>query len=405
MKSSNTAIFAMSGLLFLAQGLQANPGGGVVVNGSASISGGGNLLTIAQTSPTAIINWNSFSIAPGQTTVFQFNGRAGSHSAVLNEVTSRNPSVIEGMLESTIGAGGPVGGTVLVLNPNGILFSSTAQINVGSLTASTLGLANENEFLNNRTLHLSGSSAAGIQNHGSLSALGNIYLIANTVQNSGSITAGDHVGLAAGTQVTLMQSGSERLTVTAGGGAGTPVGVDNAATGQINATVAELTAAGGNIYALAINNGGVVRASTLTHEGGAIYLRANGGAVANSGTLNASGTGAGTKGGLVQVTGGNITLASSSAINVSGPSGGGTALIGGASRGADSSVPDAQTTTVQQGATINADATIRGNGGNVVVWSDDTTTFSGQISARGGLNGGNGGSAEVSAAQTLDITG
>src|SRR5277367_5243206 len=138
MKRSNAAISAVTSLLFLSQCLLANPGGGIVVNGSASITGSGNLLTIAQTSPTAIINWNSFSIAPGQSTIFQFNGSAGAHSAVLNEVTTGTPSIIAGLLESTVGAGGHIGGTVLVLNPGGILFSSTAQVNVGNLTASTL---------------------------------------------------------------------------------------------------------------------------------------------------------------------------------------------------------------------------------------------------------------------------
>ena len=405
MKTVNVTIPAVASLLFFSQSLLAGPAGGVVVSGAASINGGGNLLTISQTSPAAIINWNSFSIGRGETTLFQFNGRAGAHSAVLNEVTSGNPSVISGLLESTVGVGGPIGGTVMILNPSGILFTSSAQVNVGSLTASTLGLANNNEFLNNHTLHLGGNSTAGIQNQGNLNAMENIYLIANTVQNSGNITAGDHVGLAAGTQVTLMQRGSERLTVTAGSAAGASVGLDNTASGRINATVAELAAAGGNIYALAINNGGVVRATTVTHEGGAIYLRGNGGAVVNSGTLDASGSASGAKGGLVEVTGGNINLASGSDINVSGDAGGGTALVGGGSHGADPSVPDSQTTTVQQGATINADAITGGNGGKVVVWSDGTTTFSGQISARGGANGGNGGSAEVSGAQTLDITG
>jgi len=80
--------------------------------------------------------------------------------------------------------------------------------------------------------------------------------------------------------------------VLAGSGTGTPVGVDNTASGQIRAVTAELQAAGGNIYALAINNGGAIRANSIVNEGGHIYLRASGGAVLNSGTVDASGTGA-----------------------------------------------------------------------------------------------------------------
>ena len=115
-----------------------------------------------------------------------------------------------------------------------------------------------------------------------------IFLIAHTVQNSGAISAGNEVGLAAGTTVTLAQSGAERLTVVAGTGTGTPIGADNTASGVINAITTELKAAGGNVYALAINNGGAVHANTLANEGGHIYLRASGGNIQNSGSLSAN---------------------------------------------------------------------------------------------------------------------
>ena len=159
---------------------------------------------------------------------------------------------------------------------------------------------------------------------------------------------------------------------------------------------AELQAAGGNIYALAINNGGAIRANSIVNEGGHIYLRASGGAVLNSGTVDASGTGSGATGGEVDIAGGQVTLAGGSQINVSGSAGGGTALIGGGWQGTDPATPNAQQTTVAPGATINASAVHSGNGGTVVVWSDNATIFGGQILARGGAAGGNGGRAEVS---------
>src|SRR6476646_8597377 len=100
----------------------ANPVGGIVARGGATITPGGNILSISQFSQRAIINWNSFSIASGETTIFQFNSAYGANSAVLNRVSGSDASTIAGMLRSTIGAGGPVGGTVLIFNPNGILF-------------------------------------------------------------------------------------------------------------------------------------------------------------------------------------------------------------------------------------------------------------------------------------------
>src|SRR2546429_3813931 len=84
----------------------ANPLGGVVTSGTAAITPGASLLTISQSSDRAIINWGSFNIPRGETTLFQFNGAAGANSAVLNRINIGNPSVIAGMLHSTVGPGG-----------------------------------------------------------------------------------------------------------------------------------------------------------------------------------------------------------------------------------------------------------------------------------------------------------
>src|SRR5689334_6608293 len=208
-------LFASSFLIFAPELLPANPLGGVVAQGAASFNPIGNVLTINQTSSRAVINWNSFNIGSAESTIFRFNGVAGANSAVLNRVNVGNPSVIAGMLQSTVGPNGPVGGTVLLLNPSGILFTPTAQINVGSLVSTTLSI-DDRQFMNRGNLTLNGSSTAGIQNEGNLTALGDIFLIAHTVKNSGDITAGGSAGLAAGTTVTLAQSGSERLRVVAG---------------------------------------------------------------------------------------------------------------------------------------------------------------------------------------------
>src|ERR1035441_5393828 len=172
MKSMTTGFLAIALCVSFAAPSFANPLGGVVASGAANINSAGSLLTISQTSSSAVINWGSFNIANGQTTLFQFNGAAGFSSSVLNRVNIGNPSTIAGMLRSTIGPGGPVGGTVMIINPSGMLFTPTAQVNVGTLIATTLQTANDNEFLDHSTLHLSGNSTAGIQNQGSINALG-----------------------------------------------------------------------------------------------------------------------------------------------------------------------------------------------------------------------------------------
>ncbi len=54
---------------------------------------------------------------------------------------------------------------------------------------------------------------------------------------------------------------------------------------------------------------------------------------------------------------------------------------------------------------LKADATQNGDGGTVVVWSDQRTDFAGHISATGGEQGGDGGNAEVSGKAVLGFTG
>lgn len=139
--------------------------------------------------------------------------------------------------------------------------------------------------------------------------------------------------------------------------------------------------------------------------GGSIRLVGPEGAVVNSGTLDATGVGATSTGGQVQVLGDRVELPGTALIDVSGSAGGGTALIGGSFAGADPAVLNAQQTDVQAGAVIRADATSSGDAGQVAVWADGTTTFHGDIFARAAGSAGNGGYAEVSGREHLRIGG
>ena len=90
-----------------------------------------------------------------------------------------------------------------------------------------------------------------------------------------------------------------------------------------------------------------------------------------------------------------IGLLDSAEIDASGSEGGGTVLIGGDYQG-KGEVPTASRTYVSPESTIKADAIENGDGGKVIVWADERTGFYGDISARGGVEGGDGGFAEVS---------
>src|SRR5687768_13457338 len=83
-------------LAALAHCAAANPTGHQVAAGSASVQAAGKTLTITNT-PGTILNWQSFSIAPGELTRFVQQSAA---SAVLNRVVAANPSSIMGTLAS-----------------------------------------------------------------------------------------------------------------------------------------------------------------------------------------------------------------------------------------------------------------------------------------------------------------
>src|SRR5205085_11759351 len=57
------------------------------------------------------------------------------------------------------------------------------------------------------------------------------------------------------------------------------------------------------------------------------------------------------------------------------------------------------------GAKMLADARALGNGGRVIVWADNDTHFSGDLSARGGERGGDGGFGETSGKNVLYFKG
>jgi filamentous hemagglutinin family protein len=108
--------------------------------------------------------------------------------------------------------------------------------------------------------------------------------------------------------------------------------------------------------------------------------------------------------GTVQIVGSRVALLEQARVDVSGSTGGGTVLIGGDYQG-QGTVPRATQTVIGTNVTINADATGQGNGGKVIVWADGATRFYGNISARGGQLGGDGGFVEVSGAQNLNFHG
>src|SRR5215469_3844251 len=117
----------------------ANPTGGQVVGGSATISTpSANTTVINQGSERAAINWQQFSVGGNEYVQFV---QPNSSAVVLNRVIGSNPSSIFGSIRAN--------GQVFLINPNGILFAPGASLDVSSLTASTLNIS-DTDFMAGR---------------------------------------------------------------------------------------------------------------------------------------------------------------------------------------------------------------------------------------------------------------
>ncbi|NDB96236.1 MAG: hypothetical protein EBZ78_08770, partial [Verrucomicrobia bacterium] len=138
--------------------------------------------------------------------------------------------------------------------------------------------------------------------------------------------------------------------------------------------------------------------------GGTIKLRAADTTILR-GEISVVGASDSAKGGQVQLLGEKVGMFESAKVDASGGAGGGEVLVGGDYLGKNPNVPNAKATVMGSEAKIVADATANGDGGRVILWSDEYTGFYGNISAQGGPYGGNGGFIETSSKINLQAFG
>ena len=226
------------------------PNGGRVVAGQATLDYSGKTLTIHQTTNKAAIDWTGFSIGQGQTVNFVQNS---TNAVALNRVLGADPSLIQGALNAN--------GHVFLLNPNGVLFSPTAQVSVGGLLASTLAMSTD-DFLAGR-YHLAGTSTNAVANAGAIRAAGgSVALVAARVENTGTIAAdGANALLGAGSDVVVDFGGPVKLQVQKGA---LDALVDNGGAIRADGGTVLMTAKSANeLSGAVINNTGIVQARTL----------------------------------------------------------------------------------------------------------------------------------------------
>ncbi|MFO8155859.1 MAG: filamentous hemagglutinin N-terminal domain-containing protein, partial [Thiohalospira sp.] len=430
-RTSSNLRYGSSTLLALAVALIGRPGlaelpdGGTVVRGDATITRKGDQVIIEQGSQRVAIDWNTFNVGVGKRVDFM---QPGSDATALNRIFDQNPSEILGQVNAN--------GRIILANPNGVYFGESARVNVGSLIASGHHVDADRFMEGDVEFEALNGSAGPVTNRGVITAAsgGSVGLIGGRVENSGSIVAhAGRVELAAGDRIALDFDGDGLMRFAIK----EEVLENLAAIESAVLNSGEIDARGGlvrmrgrvarDLFDHVVNNEGVVRAGRIENEGGTIRLTGSGGtedSVVNTGRLDASaadaasdggrielesdgttlvaGDGAldvsseGGEGGTIHVLGENVGLFDSADLDASGATGGGTILVGGDYQGGNSEVRNAEATYVGEDVSLRADAETEGDGGDIIVWADDTTRYYGSLSATGGEEGGDGGFAEVS---------
>ena len=254
-----------------------------------STANGRTQVKIEQTADKAILNWETFNV--GRNTTVQF--QQDRNWAVLNRVNDpkARPSQIQGQIKA--------GGTVMIVNRNGVVFDGSSQVNVRNLVAAAATITDEQ--FRNRGLYVdtngsqptftdalgkvevrAGAQIATDAPASSTAGGGYVLLLGNEVHNAGEITtpkgqaaltAGDSFyirkGMGTDGNLNSTTAGNEISTARAKGSTtGTVIntGIITAATGDITMTGHDVTQAGVAVVTTSTSQRGTIHLSTRASD-------------------------------------------------------------------------------------------------------------------------------------------
>ncbi|MGU2303660.1 MBG domain-containing protein [Pseudomonas aeruginosa] len=391
--ASSTLMFAIASI----NAAMAAPTGAQFNPSEIKISQQGKTTLIDQSTQRAIINWKGFDVSADE--AVRFN-QPGVTSSTLNRVTAGQESVIAGRISAP--------GQVIIYNSNGVVFSGSAKVDVGSLITTTANISDEHFRQGKLIFDQPGNPDARIVNDGSISVAekGLAAFVAPSVANNGVINARlGTVAMAAGNAATIDLYGDGLVSIAVTD----PVTRKPQDAQALVSNGGAIQADGGSVLITAeqasrvvdnaVNLSGVILARGTEVREGSVALVSKSGDIQVAGKIDVSGP---KNGGDVLVSGQQVALASTASIDARGAAQGGSVRIGGDFQGRGE-LPRAKNATLAKGASIDVSATGKGNGGLAVVWSDGNTRMDGRILARGGAQGGNGGLVETSGKVNLSI--
>jgi filamentous hemagglutinin family protein len=408
--------------------------GGALVNASVGTPAN-NTLAITQTASAGnrgLIEWTSFSIgSAARVTITQPNAQ----SLLVNRVTGNG----NGPTASEIHGSLTANGRVMLVNPAGVMFGSTAQVSTGSLVATTLDLTpgmaanNYEALMRGDDIALEGGAAAvsvAGANDPSRPQIqvgegGSIVLLSQAqVEQNGVISAPrGEINMGTASAATLRSVGSSGFVQVLNATPAEPQS-SSLSTGFGSQTLA----AGGRIViggqpdergtarGESVVIAGLVSTDSATGNGGSIHIDAGAQGSVNFNDASVTASSSSARGGSITVLGNNITIergeGAGAEVLAEGATGGGTITFG-----------DTRTRSIYltEAALLSADATRNGNGGSVLLralYHDPAATSPsprvdfgvtesyGVLRARGGTEAGNGGNIETSGlavTTTLDL--
>ncbi len=150
------------------------------VFGTVTIEKTADKMTIDQKTSTTQINWHSFDIGKNKEVEFK---QPTTNSVAYNRVTGGNASQIQGKLKAN--------GKVYLANPNGVIITQGAEINVAGLFATTKDLERISENGNSNSYQFTRKTKEGqvVKNQGKIKAKDFVVLNGDEVINEGEIDA------------------------------------------------------------------------------------------------------------------------------------------------------------------------------------------------------------------------
>src|SRR5271154_5892967 len=395
---TTAAVGAMVSLLMVG-GARANPTGPTAQGATATGAGTSNP-TVQRSGSRAIIDWNTFNIANGDTTTFLFNSNSG---IALNRVNTGSATINGNLLGCVAGpcTGSNFGGNIWIYARDGVFIGNGAVVNTGGFLATTAPMSTSDSDFLGSTESPANQFAFGAANAGS------------SVQVQGNASITGHGGTLAFIAPTVSTDAGTTITAPNGSGsvlfgAATSYTVkfaEDASTGDMDLVNFDVPAgsAGGSTSTTPITIKGATKA-------GSIYVAA----VTQSSVANAMISIAGTQT-ATQATsvGGDIVLSAGGGIEngqAAAPSGGAGGTVGATVAGsvqADTQVSlnatgsiDASAAAIT-GSTTNASTTLSGSSSG----GADISNSGNLINNVSGFSNASSGDVKITSGTALSVSG